>query len=200
MSTLTNLKNTIYSDLHRSDLTAQASAAITAAIKHYERERLWFLEGRSVTTTTASVAFYSMPSDFKQMDSLLVTISGSKTPLVYKDYIEMDEKDSGVYTGTPAEWAYYQDNIRLYPVPNGAYVLTMSYHRKLETSDSSSNGWTNDAFDLIRFRAEKDIYQNYLRNIDMANAMQDSEVEAYMSIVRENTGRLATGRVKKSGW
>lgn len=95
MSTLADLKSKIESDLHRSDKTATIATAIDAALRHYERESWWFLEGKATMSTTSSTAVYSAPPDFKGADSMLVTISGSKVPLTRTHYAEIDEKDTG---------------------------------------------------------------------------------------------------------
>src|SRR5512147_2067532 len=137
MSTLTNLKNKIAEDLHRSDCTTQRNDAVVSAIKHYERQPFWFLEGRAELTTSASQTWYGPPSDLKGFDSLLVTISGTKTPVDRVHSSEIDEDDPGNVTGIPSEWAYYNDNLRFYPTPNAAYVMTLSYQRSLPTETAS---------------------------------------------------------------
>lgn len=199
--TLTELKNQIEGDLHRTDISAQVSTAISGAINHYSRERWWFLEGQTTISTSASQTWYTAPTDLKAFDTILATVSGSKYPLLQNHYKDIDEKDPGNYTGVPSEYTYYKDQLRFYPVPNGVYAIDISYHKKLaDLTASASNSWTSDASDLIRFRAEWDIYKNYLKSPENAMEARQSEMDEYISLVRENTIRLSVGRLRKSNW
>lgn len=201
MATLAELKTEIAGDLHRDDQTANIARAITAAIQHHERTRWWFLEGRATTSTVNDQTFYDVPTDLLAFDTLLVTLSGSRDRLRQVNYKTIDEEDTGVYTGTPTQWAYYGDQIRLYPTPNDVYVLTLSYHKSLVTlADGESNAWTTDAKELIRHRAVWDIYQNKLKSPEAAMLAKQSEEDARMSLDRINRSRMTSGRLKKSGW
>jgi len=201
MAKMQSLKNQIASDLHRSDLTTQIGLAVTSAINHYGRERFWFLEGRAESTCTSSSTFFAAPTDMVEVDSVLITLSGEKVPLVKMSYTEMDELDSGKTFGDPSYWSYYQDNLRFYPVLNANRLITISYHKKMEEpSASSSNAWTNTAFDLIRFRSEWDIYNHHLRNPEMASTTKSGEMEEYNSLIMESNKKISTGKLRKSGW
>jgi hypothetical protein len=116
-------------------------------------------------------------------------------------YDEMDKQDDGRFFGQPTKYSFYQNSIRLYPVPDNNYVMTMSYHKSMDApSDSASNSWTSDAFDLIRFRASWDVSKHYLRNPELSNMLKESELESYASMIGENIGRISTGRIAKSDW
>lgn len=201
MATLSDIKSLVAGDLHRGDLTAQIATAITDAIDYYSREKFYFLEGRATASTVNGEAFVAVPSDMQSLDSLLITISGSKSPIERVNYIEIDEMDSGSYTGSPSMWAYYADQIRLYPVPNAVYTITLSYHKKLSAlSDNGSNAWTTDARNLIRHRAVWDIYLNYLKAEDMARFAKASELDEYGSLIGLDSRRGASGRLRKTDW
>lgn len=201
MATLQYLKNKIANDLHRTDLTSEISDAIDAAIKHYERERLWFLEGSNTFTTSASLAWYAVPTDLKKLDTMLVTISGSKVRMTSRAYSEIDEKDSGNYTGTPDEYAIYANQFRVYPTPNDAYVMTLSYHKSLAApSASGSNAWTGTGFELIRSRARWDVELNHLKDREGAAFSKQVENDAYDSLTTESTKKICAGKLRKSGW
>ena len=202
MGTFQELKNSIETDLHRTDRSADVSAAISSAIRYYERERWWFLEGTATFTTSASQVYYSVPSDAQTFpDTLLVTISGSKEPVLRKTYSEIDEIDSVNYTGIPNWWCYYKDKIRLYPVPNDNYVMTLSYHKGLtELTPSASNSWTTEARDLIKYRAEWLVYKNVLWNPERAKEAKQCELDEYRSIMSQNTRRISSGTIRKHHW
>ncbi len=195
------LKNQIAGDLHRDDLSSQIAQAITDAITHYERERWSFLEGRATMTTINAQAWYAVPTDVLSFDNMIVTLSGARCPLNRTDYLSVDNYDTGQYTGVPTEWVYYADQIRLYPPPNSAYTITLSYHKKLSAlTDDDSNAWTTDAKDLIRFRSEWDVYLNYLKAVDMAKIAKSAEGESYVSLKNITAMRATTGFLTKTKW
>ncbi len=201
MSTLADLKSAIESDLHRTDKTAEIATAISAAVRHYERKNWWFLEGKATMSTTSSTAVYSSPPDFKGADSMLIQISGSNVPIYRTHYSEIDEKDTGTQDGPPSEWAYYQEGIRFYPPPDQMYLITLSYRKQLDSMTASSSvAWTNEAFDLIRYRSEWDIYAHHLRTPEQAAICKQSESEAFGSLELDNLNRVSTGSIKKHGW
>jgi len=197
---LLDLKRQVAGDIQRSDAIAYIPDGIEAAIRHYEKERFWFLEGRATIDTVPDDPFIGLPSDAAVMDVLLITIGGSRTPMTRVDYREIDEKDDGVAnSGMPTEWAYYQDNIRLWPVPDIAYPLTLSYHKTLASlSDSDGNAWITNGFDIIRYRAGAEALA--LVKDPRAAVLRELELQAYGAIRRMNTIRSTTGRIKKTVW
>jgi hypothetical protein len=202
MATLAQLKASIADDtLRRNDCTNQIANAIDSAIRFYNTNRWWFLEGVAETTMSSSQAYYAVPTDFIKHDTLLITISGSKYPLDQIPYNDMDKEDDGRFFGQPTRYSFYQNSIRLYPVPDSGYVMTLSYHKSLDApSDSASNSWTSDAFDLIRYRAAWDVAKHYLRNPDLANMLKESEMETYMNLNSQNIGKLSIGKISRSDW
>lgn len=199
--TLLELKTQMYDDLNRTDMTAQVANAISSAIKHYENERWWFLEDDTATATVANQAFYNLPSNNLFLDSLIITISGSKEPLDRVNYEEINRKDTGTITGYPSEWAYYKNQIRFYPVPNGTYTLTYNYVLSLaDLSDGASNAWTTDAKDLIRFRALKELYAIVIKDAENAQIAGMGELETYNGLQRLNIAKLTTGKIVKTEW
>lgn len=200
MATRGALKTQILDDLNRTDMTAAASSAISSAISHYEKERWYFLEGVTDLTTSSSAAYYALPSDLLDPDNILITLSG-KQPLVEVPFLEMDRKDTGQYFGAPSEWTMYQNKIRVYPVPDQTYTLTIAYHKMLDTtSDSASNAWTNVAKDLIRHRAVKEICLSKLKDIEGGQVANEQEKEEYSRLQGFNVQRQTTSKLTKTEW
>ena len=199
--TLLELKAQIADDLNRSDMTSQIANAISSAISFYSATRWWWLFGRATAETVADQAFYAVPTDMMSTDTLLITISTSKDPLDHVEYDDIDSIDSGLYTGQPDRWAYYQDQIRLYPIPDDAYTLTLSYHKKLEDlEDSESNAWTTTAKDLIRYRALAEIYTTILKDDAMASKSVMDEGRVFSELQTLNVMRSAPRRIRKTSW
>lgn len=201
MSTLAELKDRIEKDIHRTDISADVSAAIVSAIRHYNRADLWFLEGSWVFTTSASLTTYTATSDLKTIDILKVNKSGSSYPINEISYRELEEKDDGRATGSPSYWNFYGDAIKFSPIPDATYTISVSYKRSIDApSESGSNVWTNTGFDLIRYRAGWDVLQNRIWNAEQAKISKSNEGEAYLSLLTESIKKMSTGKLKRSEW
>jgi hypothetical protein len=199
---LANLKSVIEGDLHRTDKSAQVSAAISRAVTHYSRKSWWFQETTTELTTSASQVYYDLPVNLKDLDSLMVNISGSKHPVRAVHYSTIDAKDTGVHTGIPYEWAIYKNQFRFYPVANDEYIITLSYEAELSALDSpsASNSWTNEGSELVRHRAMWDVCNHHLKDHTNAQTAKMSEIDAYNSLMEEHSRKVSTGKIKKSGW
>jgi len=209
MSTFGDMKTRIADELSRSDLTTQIGLEILTAISHYENQRWWFGETRATASTVASVAYVAMPTDLLDEDSLTVTLNGTKYQLTRRAYDWIDKVDSGQNPGQPSYFAFYQEQIRLYPIPDAVYTLTFSYI-KSQTAlslDADTNDWTNAGEALIRARAKAAVRINYLND---AGALQEAqayalnrqdflctqEAVAYRSLKQRSDNYVSTGQIE----
>ncbi|MCK5602535.1 hypothetical protein KAR91_11715 [Candidatus Pacearchaeota archaeon] len=198
MTTYNDLKDQIADDLNRSDLTSQIEAGIANSVALYNQSRWWFNEGRAFISASASQAYYAVPSDMLDKDTMLVTIGGSKEPLVEKSYEEIDNKDTDTYVGTPAEFCYFADQFRLYPKPNTGFTLTLSFHKVLDPpTASASNAWTNRyiGFNLIRHATVREIAMHKMNAPNKAALASAGEKNALTALTTLNTKRMTRGRV-----
>ena len=199
-----DMQTRIANELNRRDLATNnhITNAIQSAIKHYERERWYFNEATtsSSLTTVASTATYNLPSDFMKMDNVMVTVNGWKSQSRSMPYIEMDSRDSGSssVTGPPEYWAIYGNQLRHYPIPDSAYVVTISYQKRLTTLSASTdtNAWVDDLEELIRTKAEESICRNVLKDYERADRLSlYLRTELYPMARAENDERLMSGRL-----
>ena len=203
MSTFGTVRNRILSDLNRTsanDLTSSVETEIKTAIAFYERRRFWFLEARATATTVDGQEYYALPDDFRDDDSLVITANGSTFPLMKRTYDVIESWFVQESTkGTPSDYAIYDEQIRLYPIPNGQYVLTLSYYKQLAElqSEEATNAWMDEAEGLIRSRVEWTMFARKLRDFDAAQAckvLEQEELEQHEKLTR---ARLMTGKTKK---
>lgn len=209
MATFADLKTRIADELHRTDLTSQISKAVLSAVQFYAVHRFTGNEKRGTITTIDGTRFYdtstaspgTLPTDIADIDSIVCTVSGGDYMLEKVPYEELEDTDPGttLNTGDPIKWAWYANKLRLYPTPNAARVLTLSYQTILTalSADGDTNFWTNDLGEqLIRARAKKDIAANVLHNDALAAKMDLLEREA-LSQLRKHTNKLAgSGRIR----
>lgn len=101
------------------------------------------------------------------IDKMWVFISGNRYSLNPRteQYLSDTSLNPNVY-GQPIDYAYYAEAIRLYPIPDGDYPITIEGTRRFTNLSAStdSNVWTTDAADLIKAEAKRDIYMNILKD------------------------------------
>lgn len=78
----------------------------------------------------------NLPSNYVQAIDLTLTSSGYEKVIPYKDFKEIDElyADPDDTTRNPSNvpiyWYYYAETIKVYPVPNSAYTVSLRYYKK----------------------------------------------------------------------
>ncbi|MGH6894740.1 MAG: hypothetical protein ACREEP_21045 [Dongiaceae bacterium] len=191
----------------RTDMTNQIKLCIQDAIAHYEVERFWFNQFRDRTfATVAGQEFYGSAdqSDIPailEFDAVTLSVGSTRWPLTKAGYVEIEDwsADAGA-RGQPTHFAYWGQQIRLYPVPDSVHQIRLSGLFKLPPliGDVDENAWTKDAEDLIRHRAKSILYSQYLR--DDANAARAAALEsaAYERLSATTARRLAAGDIRPS--
>lgn len=200
MSTYGIMKARIADELARSDLSSNIASAVQSAIAFHERKRFYFNEVIGTFSTVASQEWYSS-SDASwiatavDIDSLRVTISGRPFPLDKQTMAKMEEVSAGAtMTGTPSDWCYYRQQVRLYPTPNGVYTMTAAYIQRLTalSADADTNAWMTDAEELIRLRAKMMLFRDVIRDeasFREAERLAPFEAEALRALQTETTAR-----------
>ncbi len=191
----------------RTDMTNQIKLCIQDAIAHYEGERFWFNQFRDRTfATVAGQEFYGaadqvdIPS-ILEFDAITLSVGSTRWRLTKVGYVELEQWNADAATrGQPTHYAYWGQQIRLYPVPDGIHSIRLSGLFKLPplAGDADENAWTKDAEDLIRYRAKSVLYSQYLR--DDANAARAAALEAtaHERLSATTARRLASGQVRPS--
>lgn len=201
MSTYDQLVNNVISDMAKdgeSGITAAASNAVDLAIKHYENQQWWFLESRTVITSSSSAEYYT--HGYQDIDSITIEINSNTYPLIQRTYetIEGWFTKSNVYVGFPTDFAMYGAEIRLYPIPNDAYNMTVSGRKSIGSpSAAGSNAWTTDAELLIQSRAEWQLYSLRYGDLEGAAAAKQVENDELSRLRSLNMSKTSTGRARR---
>ena len=154
--------------------------AIQSAIAKWEREPFYFNEvyTASFFSTVNTQELYTSSdaaaiATTVSIKRLHITISGSRYSLVARDWDYLEDVSVGTTTGKPTDYAYFAQQIRLYPIPDAAYVVSLSGTRRLTalSADSDTGGWTTDGFDLIKAEAKFILAGEYLHDAPLAAAM-----------------------------
>lgn len=198
-------------ELKRSGtITTRITQCINDAITIYQPHRFHFSEGYDGNfSTVASQEYYSSSDNAAiktnfLIDYLAVVIGTARYDLGRRQPEEIDLlTQSGTQRGQPQVFAYFQEKIRFYPVPDGIYSIIMGGHQLIAApaNDAEANNrWMVDAERLIRSRAKYELSLNY--SIDfptLAETMHPeagAAADAFTELKRTTAKRTATGRVR----
>lgn len=177
--------------------TAQINAAIQTAIKHYERKPFYFNQKTGTFPTVASQEYYSS-SDLSDIPNIvhivsaLATVDSFKRKLHPVDFAMMDDCQDGTVTGPPENLAVFKQQLRLYPIPDAIYTVTLAYTYRFAalSADGDANAWMTDGEELIRQRAKRTLALDYLEADDLAARAAALEGEALDELMAEGRRRL----------
>lgn len=206
MSTFGNMVSRIRSDLDRgSDFDSRIKQAIEDAIKFYRARRLGFNMKRATTSTVSSTEFYALPLDFLEVDTLRLLEDSSyynrmeEVTFAWLDDVSVNQ----THTSTPKKFAVQNRELRLYPIPDTAYTLQMSFLYDLagvsaSASDAATNAWMTEGEELIRLHATADLLENYIggqESMLAAQVLQNRENRVYGELKRRANREQSTGRI-----
>jgi hypothetical protein len=203
MTTRAIMAARIADELARSDLTSQIQYAIADAIAAYTGERWWFNESRTTVSfsTVASQEFYTSSDDadianIRRVDYCVLYVGDDVRKLEYRCPEDMEYLSAnGTQEGTPWSYGWYDNKIRLYPVPDAVYTVRIAAHVKVAapaTDGEASNPWMTDAERLIRSRAKLELALHVLRDDALAATMAEAVKEAW-SDLKSTTNMLFAG-------
>lgn len=179
-------------EISRTDMATEIRDAIQSAIQHYETTRFWFNDAIADLAAVPASEWLDPPADYIALDALTARINGSAYPLALWHYEDLDSVDSGnpATTGRPIAYTEYQGRWRLYPVPDAAYTIRVSYQRRLAAlaNPGDTNAWMREAEQLIRARAKWELALHRTMDEQMVAAMERAEARA-LSSLQARTGR-----------
>jgi len=164
--TLGAMKKRIANEINRSDLPDQIADAISTAIHAYQDKRFWYNETRSLTFSTVQGQDIYSASDnasigkIQKIDYLTITSGGCTYSMEQLDP-EWFEGGEATSSNIPTCFCFFDESIRLHPIPSGVYTVRISCVEKISepASDSeASNPWMTSAEALIRCRAKAELY------------------------------------------
>ncbi len=196
MANYGDMQTRIADEIADSTLTSQIRLAIQSAIKFYERNEFYFNTKNGTFNTVANQEYYGTAANsdiptLVTVKTMNYTYQGIILPITSAADSDIDFAQNGLMIGPPKLYAYVDQQIRLFWIPDQVYPITMNYVYRLTTlsADASENAWTNDAEELIRQSAKKRIAGDVLRDVDMYQACVTFEKEALMALRGETSKR-----------
>ena len=202
MTTLATMKTRIASELRRSNISTQIASAIATAIESYQHERFWFNETREITFNTVSGQWQYDDGDEPDLalvlrwDYVKAEIGDNIYTLLPMSAEEIDTLNSdGDFTGQPLNWAFYNNQFLIYPVPNDAFpirIAGMIAKAAPASDDEAGNPWMTHAERLIRCRAKYELYEHVLMDaVQAAKFSPDNDLGPTAKALSELRSRTA---------
>jgi hypothetical protein len=190
------------------EYSTQIHSAIRTAIRYCERENWYFNQSRDVTFVTVDGQHIYTAADNANIPTLVQIQyvysedgQGQRTELRRVQSNEMEIlSDNSAARGEPYCWAYFNQSIRLYPIP-GATVYTMRlqvgpYRLAPLGDETDSNAWIVEAFDMIKARAKYVLYKDVIKDPALAAEALNDYNDQWDVLKRETSRRLATGVIR----
>ena len=201
MTTFATLKARIADELSRSDIDSQIENHVLDAIKRYRTKPWFFGQTEATLNTAANDRDYALPGDFLAVETLKVTFNNDDYLLHSRSLAWINNLSTDV-TGQPNIYALYREQLRLYPVPDDTYTLTLSYlyFATTPSADTDETEWTGDAEELIRASACRTLCLTVLRDPQYARMWGEVEAGALHALDRRNALSTTTGTLHPSGF
>jgi hypothetical protein len=205
MSTYGIMKSRIAREIDRADLSVEIAEAIQTSIAHYAKDRFWFNYGRKSTfLTVAGQRSYGVADDadiasMRRIDDVLQTQQSCIRILRRVEPIDIDLMyDGSLSPNKPSCWAWIENQIHFYPLPDGAYStrLVGLYNLAPLSADNDTNAWMVEGEHLIRSCAKKHVAGHVMRDPDLAGSMGVAETMALEALVTETHKRTPRGKIQ----
>lgn len=185
----------------------QIEKAVQGAQRYCERHGFYFNQTRDVTFSTVAAQQVYDDSDNANIPTLVrvshvyCTDSGGQT--VELNRITQQEmellSDNSASTGEPFAWAYYNQEIRLYPIPDAVYTIRLqlgNYRLTVLSTGTDTNAWLDEAYDLIKARAKYILYKNTLKDAALAAEALNDFTDQLNALAAETSSRMGSGRIR----
>lgn len=211
--TRASLETLIADDLVDAPVTAaQITAAVDDAIEAMSATRFKFNEAAAVSVTFSSsvdtVAMSALPVYFTKIDRLRIRVSTNTQDLqdlTPRDYSWLMDGQDVKTLARPIEYCIYADAIQFDSRLDQNYTGVVDGIKRLSPgstnsySTSSSVSWFTEGKNVIRYRAERDLLANVVRDDGEAQKKQlllDDELRTQ----RQKINARNSGRVRPTSW
>lgn len=191
-------------ELRDTTINTQLREFVRTAIGELEYERFYFNEERSLSFTASTNAEFYGAADLAaipnllKIDSMRIAVSNQYYPLRRRDWSWMENvSQTATQTGTPTDYAYYNQRLRLWPIPNAKYTVQIASVVRLITlsATTDANAWVTEQLPeaIIRSRTKAHVWAHLKRDPGQA-AFFNQIADTHLSQLRmTTTKRLSSG-------
>lgn len=208
MSTFLQMQTAIANYLLRDDLTTEIQTAINRSIAKYSKSRFWFDETEFDYVTTQGQWFDgvpTLPDDIRQIDYLRITVNNVYYNLNQRPQQWIIDANVNNNQGQMTDWAWWNERIYYYPVPQDAYPITIFYQKSypplVDPTDSNDFTTIPEAEELIEAEALRWLYKKIILDKEKADEYEIEAKKCYdtlTQITESITG--AEGNIVPTQW
>jgi hypothetical protein len=157
-------------------------------------------------STVYSINQYVMPIDLIAFTRVEVTWQNSlrieMTPLSYRELRDFDVIRPTPPTTYPSWYAFYQQQLYLWPYPVGLYQITLSYRGTppLAYLATDSNVWTTKAEALIRYEAEGRMQRELIHDEEAAETCFAMARQEFLTLQSQDSQQNVRAGIPPSDW
>lgn len=208
MSTFLDMQNNIEGYLLRTDINAQVKLAINRAIKKYSKARLWFTETTGTFATFQGQWTYTVvdiPTDIRQIDYMRITVNSVYYEVYQRDIQYIVDANVNNNQGQPIDYAWYDQSIWFYPIPQQTYLITLFYQKEFAVLafPTDTNDWTTipEAEELIECEALYWLYKKVILDAEKADEYKVAARDALRVLNEVNESMTGiNGDIKPTYW
>jgi hypothetical protein len=200
--TLAVMRARIAREVRRSNISAQIDDAIMDAIDVHNSDRFWFNESRDVVFYTENMKeFYTkldvpLLGQLMKIDFVFLYVANTPFELQQSPQIRLESaSQNGTMSGQPGEFGWYDETLRLYPIPAGVWKVRAGIveNRPAPASDTETdNVWMNEAERLIRSRAKLELAQHVIYDSALEQRMTSAVSDAFANMKTLTTRKTKT--------
>ena len=147
------------------------------------------------------MALTSLSVRFRRIDRLRLRRSASDDMDLYKrDYDWIMSRQDVRIAAMPLEYAVYNNTLQFDSMADQNYTLILDGIKDLGVSATSTasdaSAWFNEARELIRHRAKRDLYAFTIKDTDLAAVAGEAERDALRTIKAELEAQNGTGFIR----
>jgi hypothetical protein len=198
MATFGELQTRIAQKLgNQTALIPQIATAINETIIYYQQEAFWFNEASTTITLTVNDPLVpDVPDDFlyeTKLNGLVISYSNTRYVLTKKHPV-IYESINVQAQGLPFAYKNQNQELKVYPYPDQAYSLILSYIKSypLLVNSGDTNDWTNYAVRLIEAQTLADLWLDQGKSEDRYAAYLEKAKQEYLTLKRRSDERRAT--------
>ena len=188
MATYADLKARIIKETERQDLSDDLADIlaihIADAIEEYADTRFWFNQVVQSVSTVADAQSVAIPAAVRIVDRIAGPY-GDLAPAILGQFTDDGDLD---WTGSPTSYTYVDGDLRLFPIPNEAYALTVYGVAEVAapTADADSSVWTNEAQALIAAHTRMTLMRDQFRD-ESGAALAANAVSMHLNRLRRGS-------------
>lgn len=192
-------------DINRgTSFNTRIKKALANAIKFYRARRYGFNQKTKIFISNTE--FTSLTANWLEFDSLYIDTTAGILVLEETNWGVLHEGSNGRpagFTKKPTRYAVQNRLLRCDSPPDITYSFHMSYLYDLQeisisSSDSASNAWTNEGYELIKTHAMVDVLENFIaadEELQKVAILRNREAQVEKELKRRANQEQGSGKI-----